>query len=207
MNGSAAPRTPPVRVHWVAIVVAAAGASGCVVTRGTDPEPVARAPERTNAGGRWTAPIHFHGMRFRFELAPGETAALVLPGNDIDLIGITGENQRGVEWRYHAFHIAGRRLDPGPDATVLLHLPPRPPAPWRRDFGGLSIVWHGDGSSFPVEEAAADRIVWYLAAARVEVERGGAVTLGGPSGRERLSAPCTLRLDAKGRRISTPPSE
>lgn len=165
-------------------------------------DPAARDPGRTS---RWTAPVIYHGVPFQFELAEGEEGRLLLPGAETDLIGILGPNERSVEWRYNSFHIAGRRLERTNGARVLVHLPLRPPQPWRREFGGLELIWYGDTHGIPVEQETADRMLWILGPARVEISRGGAVRLTGPDGEERLRAPCTLVLAADGRRTSARP--
>ncbi|MCI0650966.1 MAG: hypothetical protein L0Z55_03690 [Planctomycetes bacterium] len=179
----------------VCALAALAALAGCV--RAKVPAAAARDVP-PGQRGRWTSPIAYHGVYVTFELAEEEEATLVLPGGDLDFLGIYGKHPRGFDYRHLRFYIDGVPHEFEPGSTIYFHLPAAAGAVWKQAYGGLTLHWQSDGVSYAVEARHPAQVTWVLGDARVQLKRNGRVHYARRREARDWTAPLTLELDPTG---------
>ena len=158
----------------------------------------------------WTQPIRYHDVRVQFELDPAEEERIVFPGAELDVIGVVGPNQRGMEYRFQSYYASGRKIPTRAGDAVRLFLPPKPGSPWRRRYFGdadadgredvaLTLIWAGRPREYVIECANMQSVVWSIpGGATVEFNKSGEVVYRHLKTRQVLRAPVTLYFDQSG---------
>ncbi len=150
----------------------------------------------------WSPTLHWSGIRFRFELTPGDdhlTPQFLHEGNsDILRVG-----HRQVSLIRTRFKIGGSYFDWPAESIIWIHRIPDSERPFFRREGALQLTWVGDGKHAVVEEQRQDgTIVWTLAAARVTRHRNGTVLYQGRGPDVTRSGPWKLLLGPRGEIIA-----
>ena len=162
-----------------------------------------------------TLPISLHGVGISFELAEGEEEPL--PRTSTDGV-VIGEGRRQITCNRVAFWFNGRSFKFPGGTDLRVFLPPVEGIPWRRESGGLEIVWHGDGVRSVFEETRTRRDedtgelytfrAWHIGNAEIYWKPGGTPVYElkqrgkkEPIETATLSLPTVLTLDASGRRL------
>lgn len=152
----------------------------------------------------WISPVRFHGIPILFETEPGVEEQIVLPGPEIDLIGVVGANQRGIEHRYGAFYIDKRRHELHPVGPIWVFLPVRAGKPWRRRFADLTLVWYGIPPHHAWEQRSDIKATWGIGRSTIELKESGRITYRYGEERQIFFTPCTLYLGAVGELLPGP---
>jgi len=146
----------------------------------------------------WSPTLYWSGIRFRFELTPGEenlTPRYLHEGNsDILRVG-----NRQVTLKRTRFQIDGAYFNWPAESIIWIHRIPDPERPFYRREGALQLTWVGDGKHAVVEEQRQDgTIVWTLATARVTRRGDGTVLYSGRGPDVTRSGPWKLLLGPRG---------
>ena len=146
----------------------------------------------------WSPTLHWSGIRFRFELTPGEenlTPQFLYEGNsDILRVG-----QRQVSLIRTRFKIDGTYFDWPVESIIWIHRIPDTVRPFFRREGALQLTWVGNGKHAVVEEQCQDgTIVWTMSAARITRHQDGTVLYQGRGPDVTRSGPWKLLLGPRG---------
>ncbi|MDE0959747.1 MAG: hypothetical protein OSB09_03115 [Planctomycetota bacterium] len=175
------------------------GCEGTATSRRTD--------SATSAGVQrleqtlWSPTLHWNGVRFRFELIPGQKKLepKFLHDGPRDILSI---GDRQVQLIRTRFKVGESLYNWTKESVILIYRIPDRQRPFSRRQGSLQLTWIGDGKNPVVEEQQQDgTIVWTLANARVTRDPQGTVLYQGRGPDLSRSGPWNLLIDARGERV------
>lgn len=149
----------------------------------------------------WSPTLFWSGIRFRFELIPGQEnlKPQFLHDGPRDILRIGDRQITLVRTR---FKVGETFYNWPEDSVIWIYRVANRQRPFFRRQGSLQLTWIGDGKNPVVEEQRGDgTIVWTLADARVTRDPEGTVLYQGRGPDLRKSGPWNLLLDSRGERV------
>ncbi|HIA28615.1 MAG TPA: hypothetical protein EYN79_10990 [Planctomycetes bacterium] len=149
----------------------------------------------------WSPTVHYHGVRFRFELDPTTDSAqpMVLPGRSGDRLSI---GNLEVAYQRGRFLIGGILLALEEDAIVWVLRPPSADRPFWLSLDGLRLRWPGNGFAPVVQEDLPNGSRrWFLGRSQITLQGDGTVLFHRLGEDRRWRTPVDLDLDGRGKII------
>lgn len=148
----------------------------------------------------WSPTVHYHGVKFRFELDPtaeGPQRMAVLPGQAGDQFSI---GTLTIAFEGGRFRIGSRRVSLAGSEVVWILRAPTKERPFWLSIDGFRLRWPGNGSDPVVQQDFADGSrKWLLGGSDVTLRSDGIVEFHRLGEDHRWRTPLDLDLDPRGR--------
>jgi len=193
----------PVGLTWSPCLLSLLVLASCQGTATSRPDPGPKATIGTLADRQlWSPTVHYHGVRFRFELDPTAEGAqpMVLPGRAGDRLSIGALE---VSFERGRFRIGSRLAQLEGSSVVWVLRPPIDDRPFWISVDGLRLRWPGNGSDPVVQQDFTDGSRrWLLGGSQVTLDRTGVVEFHRLGEDRRWRTPLDLDLDPRGRIVA-----